>query len=70
MWWGMNGTTYRLYENGVLVSEQTLVAGTPQAQSAVNAISGKPIGTYEYRGELVNAAGATSSDTILVQVTK
>ncbi len=70
MWWGMNGTTYRLYENGTLVAEQPLAAGTPQAQSAVIAISGKPTGTYEYRGELVNAAGATSSDTILVKVTK
>ncbi|QJD82018.1 OmpL47-type beta-barrel domain-containing protein [Cohnella herbarum] len=70
MWWGMNGTTYRLYENDVLVDERTLVAGTPQAQSAVVEISGKPIGTYEYRGELINAAGSTSSDKIQVQVTK
>jgi hypothetical protein len=69
MWWGMNGTTYRLYENDVLVAERTLAAGTPQAQSAVIEISGKPVGTYVYRGELVNAAGSTSSDTIQVQVT-
>jgi len=70
LWWGMNGTTYRLYENGVLVSEKPLVAATPQAQSAVVSIAGKPVGTYEYRGELANASGATASDTIVVQVVK
>ncbi|MCU6712834.1 hypothetical protein M6D81_29440 [Paenibacillus sp. J5C_2022] len=70
MWWGMNGTTYRLYENEVLIAEVALTAQTPQAQSAVVPISGKPIGTYEYRGELENAAGTTSSETIVVKVTK
>jgi len=70
LWWGMNGTTYRLYENDVLISEQTLVAGTPQPQSSIVSVSGKPVGSYVYRGELVNASGATSSDTIVVRVTK
>lgn len=70
LWWGINGTTYRLYENEVLIAEVPLTAQSPQAQSAVVPVSGKAIGTYEYRGELVNAGGATSSDTIIVQVTK
>ncbi|WP_391572372.1 OmpL47-type beta-barrel domain-containing protein [Cohnella sp.] len=70
MWWGTNGTTYRLYENETLIAEMALTAQTPQAQSAVVPISGRAVGTYEYRGELVNAAGAASSEKIIVKVTK
>ncbi|WP_158560688.1 sugar-binding protein [Paenibacillus contaminans] len=70
MWWGTNGTTYRLYENGMLIDTQTLSDRTPGAQSAVTAIANKPIGTYEYQCELVNYAGATVSGKIVVVVTK
>jgi hypothetical protein len=68
MWWGMNGSTYRLYENGVLIDMQTLADETPHAQSAVTEIRDKPAGTYEYRCELVNEAGVTSSRTMIVNV--
>lgn len=70
LWWGTNATEYRLYENGVLVDSQPLTAATPSAQTAVTNISGKAPGTYEYRAELVNAAGAASSDIIKVTVSK
>ncbi|WP_158560753.1 DUF7594 domain-containing protein [Paenibacillus contaminans] len=68
MWWGTNGTTYRLYENGVLIDTQTLSDRSPQAQSAMTAIQGRQAGTYEYRCELVNEAGMTSSETRTVKV--
>ncbi|RAV11122.1 hypothetical protein DQG23_36765 [Paenibacillus contaminans] len=68
MWWGTNGTEYRLYENGVLIDTQTLSERTPQAQFAVTAIQGRQPGAYEYRSELVNRAGITSSETKLVRV--
>nr|WP_306035015.1 chitinase N-terminal domain-containing protein [Paenibacillus odorifer] len=68
MWWGTNGSSYRLYENGVLIDTQTLTNKTPQAQSAVTEIRDLPAGTYEYRCELVNEAGVTSSNTITVYV--
>ncbi|OPA75105.1 hypothetical protein BVG16_21070 [Paenibacillus selenitireducens] len=68
MWWGTNGSTYRLYENGVLIDTQTLSNKSPQAQSVVTEIHGKPKGTYEYRCELVNDAGITSSATMIVKV--
>lgn len=68
LWWGTNATEYRLYENGQLIDSQPLNANTPSAQSAVSAISGRAAGVYEYKAELINAAGVTSSDTIKVTV--
>jgi len=70
MWWGTNGSTYRLYENGVLIDSQTLSARTPNAQSAVTAVAGRNAGVYEYRCELANGAGVTTSQTIKVAVTR
>ncbi|SDE70024.1 Glycosyl hydrolase catalytic core [Paenibacillus sp. UNCCL117] len=68
MWWGTNGTTYQLYENGVLIDTQSLSEQTPQAQFAVTAIRDRLAGTYEYRCELSNSAGTTSSETTTVTV--
>ncbi|WP_411736401.1 DUF5689 domain-containing protein [Paenibacillus sp. M2] len=70
LWWGTNATEYRLYENDVLIDTQTLKAATPASQSATTELSGRANGTYTYRGELINAAGVTSTETITVQVTK
>ncbi|MFE5321563.1 OmpL47-type beta-barrel domain-containing protein [Paenibacillus sp. NPDC056579] len=68
LWWGTNATEYRLYENGALIDSKSLTAATPNAQTAATVISGKAVGVYEYRCELVNAAGATSSDKLTVTV--
>lgn len=70
LWWGTNGATYRLYENGVLIDTQTLMDRTPSPQSAVTNIANKGSGTYEYRAELVNYAGVASSDKLTVVVDK
>ncbi|MEK3911364.1 glycoside hydrolase family 99-like domain-containing protein [Paenibacillus sp. FSL H7-0331] len=70
LWWGTNGTQYRLFENGVLIDTQALTDRSPNAQSTMKAIANRSIGTYEYRAELVNASGVTSSDTIRVTVSK
>jgi hypothetical protein len=68
MWWGTNGSEYRLYENGQLIDTQTLSEAAPKAQKVVTAISGKVPGVYEYRAVLLNAAGETSSETITITV--
>lgn len=70
LWWGTNGTTYNLYENGVLIAAQTFADGTPNAQAAMTTLANRGIGTYDYRAELINYAGATSSDVMIVHVTK
>ncbi|TYB58060.1 hypothetical protein FXF51_38025 [Nonomuraea sp. PA05] len=69
MWWGTNGTTYRLYEDGVLIDTQRLTAGTPAAQSAATVLTGRPAGTRTYVAELSNEAGATRGEPLAV-VTK
>jgi hypothetical protein len=68
LWWGTNGTSYTLYENGVAIDEQTLVAASPNAQQAKTAVAGRAPGTYTYVAEFGNAAGATSSKPITVTV--
>ncbi len=70
MWWGTNATEYRLYEDGQLIDKQELKAGTPQAQRAFTAVSGKAVGEHVYTAELVNDSGTTVSEPITVQVTK
>ncbi|RKN86132.1 OmpL47-type beta-barrel domain-containing protein [Paenibacillus ginsengarvi] len=70
MWWGTNATEYRLYENDKLIDNRSLKASSPNAQSMVTAIEGRAVGTYEYRCELVNAGGVTTSDKIVVKVVK
>ncbi|WP_228484703.1 fibronectin type III domain-containing protein [Microbacterium cremeum] len=68
LWWGTNGTSYRLYENGALIDEQTLIAASPASQHASTPIVGRAPGTYAYVAEFANAAGATSSKEIKVTV--
>lgn len=69
LWWGENGSEYKLYENGVLVDTQKLTATTPSSQFAKTAITGKANGTYTYVAELTNDKGTTRSDELNVQVT-
>lgn len=69
LWWGENGSEYKLYENGVLIDTQKLTATTPSSQFAKTAITGKTNGTYTYVAELTNDKGTTRSDVLTVQVT-
>ncbi|MGG1554586.1 hypothetical protein [Paenibacillus ferrarius] len=70
MWWGTNATGYHLYENGVLIDTQSLQANSPNAQKAVTALTGRTIGVHQYRAELFNAAGVSTSDMLTVTVKK
>lgn len=68
LWWGTNGSEYRLYENGVLIDTKPLNEATPNEQKDVITITGKEPGSYEYRAVLINATGETNSETITVTV--
>lgn len=68
LWWGTNGTTYRLYENRIWIATVELSPNSPSAQSAVVQIENREIGSYAYQAELVNASGSTWSNLITVEV--
>ncbi|WP_433515152.1 discoidin domain-containing protein [Nonomuraea sp. CA-143628] len=68
LWWGTNGTAYRLYEDGVLIDTRTLTAATPAAQHVATALTGRAAGEHTYRAELENAAGVTRTREIVVKI--
>jgi pectate lyase len=68
LWWGTNATSYRLYEDGVLVDAKPLVAASPGAQSQRTPLTGRAVGVHTYVAELANAAGSTRSDALVVTV--
>jgi arabinogalactan endo-1,4-beta-galactosidase len=70
LWWGTNATSYRFFQDGVLVAEGALPARTPSAQKATLAVTGAAKGTHTYRVEFRNAAGVTASDPLTVTVKK
>lgn len=70
MWWGTNATSYRLYEDDVLLQEGVLAASSPAAQRVSVAVDGRSVGKHTYRIEFVNAAGSSESKTLTVTVTR
>ena len=66
---GENGSLFKLYENGVLVSTQWLTPSSPNPQSASVHISGLQNGVYQYVGVLVNSKGQTATKPLKVTVT-
>lgn len=70
LWWGNNGTTFKLYEDGVLIGAKLLKDVSPSAQQAIIAVSGKPNGTYVYTAELTNMYGTSVSEPLVVKVSE
>lgn len=68
MWWGNNGTTFQLFENGVLVATRTLTDNSPNAQTLTVNFTGKAQGVYSYVGKLTNSFGTTSSSPLTYTV--
>lgn len=70
MWWGTNATSYRLYEDGALISEGDMVASSPAAQRVSVPVADRAVGKHTHRVEFVNAAGSSESKTLTVTVTR
>ncbi|WP_194763146.1 glycosyl hydrolase 53 family protein [Microbacterium sp. UFMG61] len=68
MWWGTNATSYRLYEDGVLISEGDMGANSPAAQRVAVPVADRAVGKHTYRVEFVNAGGSTQSKPLTVSV--
>lgn len=69
LWFGENGSLFKLYQDGELVAKVPLTMMTPAAQRAVVDITGLPNGTYVFTGELLNSKGATATRSLTVKVT-
>lgn len=69
LWWGENGSLFKLYRDGELVAKVPLTMSSPGAQRAVVDIEGLPNGTYAFTGELVNSKGTTATQPLTVTVT-
>ncbi|MFF2488009.1 fibronectin type III domain-containing protein [Microbacterium sp. NPDC058062] len=69
LWWGENGSLFKLYRDGELVAKVPLTMMTPGAQSAVVDIKGLVNGSYVFTGELVNSKGTTATQPLTVKVT-
>ena len=57
LWWGTNATEYVLFQDGVEIDRQPLVAATPSAQRASTTIGALPPGTYVFTAELSQRRG-------------
>ena len=68
LWSGVNGSVFRLYENGTLIATKLLDAALAQGPGGHGRVTGKPNGTYVYTGELINAKGATATTSVTVTV--
>ncbi|MFT3796850.1 glycosyl hydrolase 53 family protein [Microbacterium sp.] len=69
LWWGQNASSFRLFENGVLIATVPLSANGTAAQTATVKVSGKSNGTYRYTAVLANTQGETTLDAMTVTVT-
>ena len=69
MWWGNNGTSWKIYENSQLIYSAALQGNSPNSQTASYNVTGKSNGSYTYRIDLTNKYGTTSSSTVTVSVT-
>ena len=67
---GNNGTTFALYENGVLIRSQALTDASPARQRVDTAFTDRAPGTYTYVAILTNRFGSSFTSPLKVNVPK
>ncbi len=70
MWWGNNGTTWQLLQNGAVVFTASLTDNSPNAQTASATVSGLANGTYSFMATLTNRFGTTTGNAVSYTVTQ
>jgi hypothetical protein len=70
LWWGENGSIYKLYENGTLIATKQLTFTGVGAQTVTIPVTGNKNGTYVYTGQLINSKGTTATTSTTVKVTQ
>lgn len=69
MWWGENGSSWKLYENDNLISTKKLTYSSSKgSQMDTINFANKSKGTYRYKAEIINSKGSTISDEIIVTI--
>lgn len=69
MYWGENGSQWKLYENGKLVSTKNLTySATKASQIDSVSFSNKAKGTYTYKAELINSKGVSTSTEVTITI--
>jgi hypothetical protein len=61
-WWGTDGTSWQLLEDGRVIHTATVASSGGQAQSGTYRVSDKSYGAYTYQVLLINSAGVSASD--------
>jgi hypothetical protein len=67
---GNNGTTLILYQDEKEYTRYDLVDRTPRDQARIISINATEPGVYNYRWELINEFGASTSKTVTVTVSE
>jgi chitinase len=70
MWWGENGSQWKLYVNGKLAESGRLSRQSPKAQQATAELMLAEKGPTEIKVVLCNDYGCTESEPVVVTVAK
>ncbi len=62
IWYGTNGTSWTLLENGLSIYSASVVANSPNAQTGTFRVNNRVYGAFAYQVAVSNASGTTMSD--------
>ncbi len=66
MWWGTNGTSYRVLQDGQEIAAGPLAPSTPAEQSIAVDLAGLDVGEHTFMVEFANRFGSTSAEHVVL----